>query len=177
MIKIATFFDENHLNYLYMSNFAIFWTWSINGSWKLSGKNQGHCFTKLSGHPEFFLQFCCQPIFSMSVDEVGQSGNSIWICRRWRTKSALGISWQCQGMSADSRHSWSIHMTDCRCRPVGPNCPIQENWAVWPIWSSAQFSHNNQHGQSTNWDQRLPQYPPPTNHQDNWPTNVLIVHI
>ena len=24
MIKMATFFDENHLNYLYMSNFAIF---------------------------------------------------------------------------------------------------------------------------------------------------------
>ena len=24
MIKMATFFDENHLNYLYISNFAIF---------------------------------------------------------------------------------------------------------------------------------------------------------
>ena len=24
MITMATFFDENHLNYLYMSNFAIF---------------------------------------------------------------------------------------------------------------------------------------------------------
>ena len=27
--KLLPFFYENHLNYLYMSNFAIFWTWSI----------------------------------------------------------------------------------------------------------------------------------------------------
>ena len=45
MIKMATFFDENHLNYLYMSNFI---SWKMG---KLSGKNQGICFTKLSGHP------------------------------------------------------------------------------------------------------------------------------
>ena len=57
VIKISTFFYENHFNFVYMWKFAIFWKWSINilSCWNYQGKYRKFVSPNWVGNLQWWL--------------------------------------------------------------------------------------------------------------------------